>query len=137
MKLKNKFTHKYHKKRPNMKKIVLMLLFIIVLGNVTKAQLEHEITGYVPETDPLVIEKLEQWQDLKFGLLMHWGTYSQWGIVESWSICPEDYGWCERKKEAIQKIILSTKKNMKIFRLLLIQQNLIRISGQKLLKMRG
>ncbi|MCB0804445.1 MAG: alpha-L-fucosidase, partial [Bacteroidales bacterium] len=21
-----------------------------------------------------------------------------WGIVESWSICPEDYGWCERKK---------------------------------------
>ncbi|MCB0730159.1 MAG: alpha-L-fucosidase [Ignavibacteriae bacterium] len=81
-----------------MKKIVLMLLFIIVLGNVTKAQLEHEITGYVPETDPLVIEKLEQWQDLKFGLLMHWGTYSQWGIVESWSICPEDYGWCERKK---------------------------------------
>ncbi len=29
---------------------------------------------------------------------MHWGTYSQWGIVESWSICPEEYGWCERKK---------------------------------------
>lgn len=29
---------------------------------------------------------------------MHWGSYSQWGIVESWSICPEDYGWCERKK---------------------------------------
>lgn len=28
---------------------------------------------------------------------MHWGTYSQWGIVESWSICPEDEGWCERK----------------------------------------
>ncbi|MCK7536364.1 MAG: alpha-L-fucosidase [Marinilabiliales bacterium] len=32
-----------------------------------------------PETNPLVIEKLEQWQSLKFGLLMHWGTYSQWG----------------------------------------------------------
>jgi alpha-L-fucosidase len=29
---------------------------------------------------------------------MHWGAYSQWGIVESWSICPEDYGWCERTK---------------------------------------
>ncbi len=25
---------------------------------------------------------------------MHWGPYSQWGIVESWSICPEDEGWC-------------------------------------------
>jgi alpha-L-fucosidase len=52
----------------------------------------------VPETDPLVVEKLDQWQDLKFGLLMTWGPYSQWGIVESWSLCPEDYGWCERKK---------------------------------------
>jgi len=53
---------------------------------------------YIPEPDPLVQQKLEKWQDLKFGLLMHWGAYSQWGIVESWSICPEDYGWCERKK---------------------------------------
>ena len=59
---------------------------------------QHQEQKYVQETDSLVQEKLEQWQDLKFGLLMHWGAYSQWGIVESWSICPEDYGWCERKK---------------------------------------
>tara|TARA_Y100001980_G_C14556834_1_gene350997 strand:+ start:25952 stop:27376 length:1425 start_codon:yes stop_codon:yes gene_type:complete len=37
-----------------------------------------------------VLATLENWQDLKFGLFMHWGTYSQWGIVESWSLCPED-----------------------------------------------
>lgn len=49
------------------------------------------------ETDPLVLQKLEQWKDLKFGLLMHWGTYSQWGIVESWSLCGEDEPWCLRK----------------------------------------
>jgi alpha-L-fucosidase len=53
---------------------------------------------YVPETNPLVLKKLDKWQDIKFGLLMHWGPYSQWSIVESWSICPEDYGWCERKE---------------------------------------
>ena len=52
---------------------------------------------YFPETDPLVLEKLEKWQDLKFGLLMHWGPYCQWGIVESWSICAEDEPWCVRK----------------------------------------
>jgi alpha-L-fucosidase len=52
---------------------------------------------YFPVEDKLVREKLEDWQDLKFGLLMHWGAYSQWGIVESWSICPEDYGWCARR----------------------------------------
>ena len=51
---------------------------------------------YIAPSDPLVQEKLAQWKDLKFGLLMHWGTYSQWGVVESWSICPEDEGWCRR-----------------------------------------
>jgi len=49
------------------------------------------------ETDPVILAKLEQWKDLKFGLLMHWGTYSQWGIVESWSLCSEDEDWCRRK----------------------------------------
>jgi len=49
------------------------------------------------QQDPLVAKKLEWWQDQKFGLLMHWGTYSQWGIVESWSICPEDEGWTQRR----------------------------------------
>ena len=53
--------------------------------------------NYVPEKDPLVLAKLAQWQDYKFGLLMTWGTYSQWGIVESWSLCGEDEGWCERR----------------------------------------
>ena len=52
---------------------------------------------YVTPQDPLVQQKLAQWQDLKFGLLMHWGTYSQWGIVESWSLCNEDEDWCKRR----------------------------------------
>jgi alpha-L-fucosidase len=51
------------------------------------------------ETDSLVLRKLEWFQDMKFGLLMHWGTYSQWQIVESWSLCPEDENWCERRGE--------------------------------------
>ncbi|MES1159574.1 MAG: alpha-L-fucosidase [Bacteroidota bacterium] len=53
--------------------------------------------NYMPPSDTLVREKLSQWQDSKFGLMMHWGTYSQWGIVESWSICPEDEGWTQRR----------------------------------------
>lgn len=48
---------------------------------------------YQPDPDTAIQKKLEAWRDLKFGLLMHWGTYSQWGIVESWSICPEDLSW--------------------------------------------
>jgi len=48
------------------------------------------------ETDPLVLKKLDWFQDVKFGLMMHWGPYSQWGVVESWSICSEDVPWCSR-----------------------------------------
>jgi alpha-L-fucosidase len=70
-----------------------IVVLLIVSQQIISAQDDER---YVPETDPLVLEKLEQWQDLKFSLLMHWGTYSQWGIVESWSICAEDEGWCRR-----------------------------------------
>ncbi len=62
-------------------------------------QAHNVSSGYQKPTDPQVIENLEQWQDMKFGLFMHWGTYSQWGIVESWSLCPEDEGWTQRKPE--------------------------------------
>src|SRR5512136_3392772 len=51
------------------------------------------------ETDPLVLAKLARWQDWKFGLMMHWGPYSQWGVVESWSICSEDEPWCRRSMD--------------------------------------
>lgn len=49
--------------------------------------------------DSLVRSNLEQWQEWKFGMIIHWGPYSQWGVVESWSLCPEDEPWCERKGE--------------------------------------
>ena len=56
----------------------------------------QESGNYVSETDPLVVKKLADWQDWKFGFLVHWGPYSQWGVVESWSICSEDVPWCAR-----------------------------------------
>src|SRR5881394_2717942 len=70
--------------------VICLLVFTMMLHAQTTPE------PYVPETDPLVIKKLDHWQDLKFGLLMHWGAYSQWGIVESWSICSEDVDWCRR-----------------------------------------
>jgi len=78
-----------------MKKILAVLVTLLWLQ--AKAQ-PHDISDkYVAPQDPLVQQKLAEWQDIKFGLLMHWGTYTEWGIVESWSICPEDEGWTQRK----------------------------------------
>lgn len=51
---------------------------------------------YFAETDPLARKKLDAWQDIKFGLIMHWGLYSEWGISESWPLCSEDIPWCQR-----------------------------------------
>jgi len=72
---------------------VLAFLLIILLFNTANAQKD----GYIKPTDTAVLHKLARWQDLKFGLFMHWGPYSEWGVVESWSICPEDEGWTQRK----------------------------------------
>jgi alpha-L-fucosidase len=100
----------------------LLLLIFLLFSVISKAQ--HK--DYFPDPDPLVQKKLESWQDMKFGLLMHWGPYSQWGIVESWSICPEDLSWASgarlkkdsvdyasyvKKYEALQTTFNPTKFN--------------------------
>jgi alpha-L-fucosidase len=59
------------------------------------------------ESDPLVWEKLDRFQDWKFGFMMHWGIYSQWGCIESWPLVeadkwarPDDLpAWTERGKD--------------------------------------
>ncbi len=73
------------------------VLLVFSLATFVQSQ-EHQ--AYFPDPNPRIQQRLEDWKDLKFGLLMHWGTYSQWGIVESWSICPEDLSWATggRKK---------------------------------------
>jgi alpha-L-fucosidase len=72
-------------------------LFAAVAGALISGLLgEQAAKAKDEETDPLVLQKLQGFQDAKFGLMMHWGPYSQWGVVESWSICSEDEPWCRR-----------------------------------------
>ncbi len=85
--------------RNSLRWVTYLLLFLPLL---VVAQHHNVSAGYTPPSDPLVQQNLEEWQDLKFGLFMHWGTYSQWGIVESWSLCPEDEGWTQRRGEHAQ-----------------------------------
>ncbi len=73
-----------------MKRILPICLLFLILGMQSFAQDERK-----PETDPVIVNRVSQWQDLKFGFMMHWGIYSQWGVVESWSICNEP--WIDRK----------------------------------------
>ncbi len=76
-------------------------VIVVIFSTVIIPSISSQTQDYFPDPDPAINTRLEEWKDLKFGLLMHWGPYSQWGIVESWSICPEDVGWATgaRKKE--------------------------------------
>lgn len=71
----------------------LNFIGLMVAMIISNLELKAQAPAYTPDPNPIIQQRLEAWRDLKFGLLMHWGTYSQWGIVESWSICPEDVGW--------------------------------------------
>ncbi len=54
--------------------------------------------NYEWPTDSEVLKKLDQWQDLKLGIMFHWGVYSVPGISESWALCSEDRFTARRKK---------------------------------------
>jgi len=62
------------------------------------------------ELPAAVRQTLAQWQERKFGLMMHWGPYSQWGVVESWSICSEDEPWCSRKGRPYNEYVAAYEK---------------------------
>lgn len=48
---------------------------------------------WVKPDNPVLLERLEWFQDQKLGLMMHWGPYSQLGVVESWALSDKDAEW--------------------------------------------
>jgi len=72
-----------------------ILMFALCLSfRAQENSIHQRSTSYEWPKDQLVVQNLKKWQDLKFGVLLHWGIYAVPGIVESWSICDED--WIKR-----------------------------------------
>ncbi len=83
---------------------IFILLHFVALTSIVSAQqgfVHEKSDSYVWPSESRVLENLEKWQDLKFGVLFHWGLYSVPGIVESWSICGEDEEWIPRDSTLI------------------------------------
>ena len=75
--------------------VVLVLLLNGIAATLYGQQNVHpQSAHYVWPEDPKVKQKLEQWQDQKFGMIIHWGLYAVPGMIESWALCSED--WIER-----------------------------------------
>lgn len=79
-----------------MRKINWVVVLIVLLSVKVQAQngVHQQSTIYEWPKDEAVKTKLDQWQDQKFGMLIHWGLYAVPGIIESWQICSEN--WIER-----------------------------------------
>lgn len=81
----------------NNKLILLIILLFWVTGLKSQSTFVHGRShNYEWPTDSLVLEKLDRWQDMKFGVIFHWGLYAVPGIVESWALCSEDVDWISR-----------------------------------------
>lgn len=80
------------------KRISIISLLLILFANIyaqdidksKRADIYPASEEYVWPTEPEVLKKLDQWQDLKFGVIFHWGIYAVPGIMESWFLCSED-----------------------------------------------
>jgi len=68
------------------KNLILTAILITILISCGGNDFSMKFDRQEQETDPKVLEKLEQFQDRKFGFFVHWGIYSQWGAVASWSL---------------------------------------------------
>lgn len=82
---------------------IITSLFLVLISTLLWAQNAEEANPdldlsaeYVVPQEADVRAKLSQWEDLKFGMIIHWGIYAVPGIVESWSICSEDEEWIPR-----------------------------------------
>ena len=73
------------------KKIIFALILLSSLAIGAQSLVHEKSEHYIAPTEPEVIKKLSEWQDLKFGVLMHYGVYSVAGICESWTITSEDW----------------------------------------------
>jgi beta-glucosidase len=76
---------------------LLLLLFSGYSQEAADANPDLDLAAeYTPPREADVRAHLDQWQALKFGMIIHWGLYAVPGIVESWSICSEDEDWIPR-----------------------------------------
>ncbi len=70
---------------------VFILIFSACLSLGAQSFVHEQSKTWIRPTDERVLDKLSQWQDLKFGIILHWGLYSVPGICESWTITSEDW----------------------------------------------
>lgn len=63
-----------------------------------------------PESDERLARRLEWFADLRFGLFLHWGPYSQLGCIESWPLVWADRAWSNPSIKTFEEMLEFRKK---------------------------
>lgn len=79
-----------------MKKFIVSIATSLVLFTAVAQEKENP---YIPAAEEDVRANIAEWQDMKFGMFIHWGAYSQLGIIESWSLVPDDISWMMKPRK--------------------------------------
>lgn len=75
---------------------IYFIIAALLVGNTLFAQqnVHPQSSEYEWPKDEQVKQKLDKWQDQKFGMIIHWGLYAVPGMIESWALCSEE--WIDR-----------------------------------------
>ncbi|MGO4938025.1 alpha-L-fucosidase [Fundicoccus sp. Sow4_H7] len=68
-----------------------------IRGDIVEASIDTEASDKLYPESKMLEKRLEWFKDLKLGVLIHWGLYSQAGIVESWQLSEKDE-WAREPK---------------------------------------
>ncbi|WP_317173213.1 hypothetical protein [Maribacter aquimaris] len=93
---------------------ILILVVFLAAFQQSWGQAIYEDERYVPETDSLTNVKLSEWQDLKFGLLMHWVPIVNGVLWNRGRSVRRIMDGANGKWVQIHRITIPTGKNMKI-----------------------
>ena len=55
-------------------------------------------------------DRLEWFQDMRFGLFMHWGIYSELGCIESWPLVWADRSWSNPSIKTLDEMLAFRKR---------------------------
>jgi alpha-L-fucosidase len=77
--------------------------FLIVAGLGLVARAAD--TAQPPDLSQPAPGRMDWFQDLKFGLFMHWGIYSELGCIESWPLVWADRSWSNPKLKTLDEML--------------------------------
>lgn len=61
--------------------------------------------AHAADPDQRLARRLEWFQDLRFGLFLHWGPYSQMGCIESWPLVWADRSWSNPSIKTFEEML--------------------------------